>query len=45
MVIEDLDNVFAPLKLFGLTHSFAAGGAENFGETRHLAQIKTPITL
>jgi len=33
MVIEDLEHVLAPLKLLGLMHSFALGGAENFGIT------------
>jgi len=43
-VIEDLEHVLAPLKLLGgLTHSFAARGAENLGITRP-RQLKTSIT-
>jgi len=43
MMIEDLEHVLAPVKLGGLTHSFAARGAENLGVTRP-PQLKTPIT-
>jgi len=41
--IEDLEHVLAPLKLWGLTHSFAARGRWKFGANQ-TPQLKTLIT-
>ena len=44
MVMEDRENVLAPLKRLGVWGIISPlGGAENLGKTRH-PQLKTPIT-
>ena len=44
IVIEDLEHVLAPLKLFGVSRIVSPlGGTEKLGETRP-PQLKTPIT-